>query len=107
MKAVIVQTTTSNEEEAKNIAEILIKYKLAACIQLKEIESIYNWDGKLWCERETLLSIKTKKELFSKVKSKILELHSYDTPEIIELDISNISEDYLKFIKENTIWVIF
>ncbi|MCT7483646.1 divalent-cation tolerance protein CutA [Aliarcobacter cryaerophilus] len=103
MKAVIVQTTTSNEEEAKKIAKILIQDKLAACVQLKEIESLYNWDGKLCCERETLLSIKTKKELFSKVKSKILELHSYDTPEIIELDISNISEDYLKFIKENTI----
>ena len=103
MKAVIIQTTTSSKEEAKNIAEILIKYKLAACVQLKDIESLYNWDGKLCCERETLLSIKTKKELFSKVKSKILELHSYDTPEIIELDISNISENYLKFIKENTI----
>ena len=103
MKAVIVQTTTSNEEEAKKIAKILIQDKLAACVQLKDIESLYNWDGKLCCERETLLSIKTKKELFSKVKSKILELHSYDTPEIIELDILNISEDYLKFIKENTI----
>ena len=103
MKAIIVQTTTSNEEEAKRIAKILIQDKLAACVQLKDIESLYNWDGKLCCERETLLSIKTKKELFSKVKSKILELHSYDTPEIIELDISNISEDYLKFIKENTI----
>ncbi|MGJ0343172.1 divalent-cation tolerance protein CutA [Aliarcobacter cryaerophilus] len=103
MKAVIVQTTTSNEEEAKKIAKILIQDKLAACVQLKDIESLYNWDGKLCCERETLLSVKTKKELFSKVKSKILELHSYDTPEIIELDISNISEDYLKFIKENTI----
>lgn len=103
MKTVIVQTTTSNEEEAKKIAKILIQDKLAACVQLKDIESLYNWDGKLCCERETLLSIKTKKELFSKVKSKILELHSYDTPEIIELDISNISEDYLKFVKENTI----
>ena len=103
MKAVIVQTTTSNEEEAKKIAKILIQDKLAACVQLKDIESLYSWDGKLCCERETLLSIKTKKELFSKVKSKILELHSYDTPEIIELDISNISENYLKFIKENTI----
>lgn len=103
MKAVIVQTTTSNKEEAKKIAKILIQDKLAACVQLKDIESLYNWDGKLCCESETLLSIKTKKELFSKVKSKILELHSYDTPEIIELDISNISEDYLKFIKENTI----
>ena len=103
MKAVIIQTTTSSYEEAKKIAKILIQDKLAACVQLKDIESLYNWDGKLCCERETLLSIKTKKELFSKVKSKILELHSYDTPEIIELDISNISEDYLKFIKENTI----
>lgn len=103
MKAVIVQTTISNEEEAKKIAKILIQDKLAACVQLKNIESLYNWDGKLCCERETLLSVKTKKELFSKVKSKILELHSYDTPEIIELDISNISKDYLKFIKENTI----
>ena len=103
MKTVIVQTTTSNEEEAKKIAKILIQDKLAACVQLKDIESLYNWDDKLCCERETLLSIKTKKELFSKVKSKILELHSYDTPEIIELDISNISENYLKFIKENTI----
>ena len=103
MKVVIVQTTTSNEEEANKIAKILIQDKLAACVQLKDIESLYNWDGKLCCERETLLSIKTKKELFSKVKSKILELHSYDTPKIIELDISNISEDYLKVIKENTI----
>ena len=103
MKAVIVQTTTSNEEEAKKIAKILIQDKLAACVHLKDIESLYNWDGKLCCESETLLRKKKKKELFSKVKSKILELHSYDTPEIIELDISNISEDYLKFIKENTI----
>ncbi len=103
MKEVIVKTTTSNEEEAQKIAKILIQDKLAACVQLKDIESLYNWDGKLCCERETLLSIKIKKELFSKVKSKILELHSYDTPEIIELDISNISENYLKFIKENTI----
>src|SRR5574344_828586 len=103
MKTDIVQTTISSKEKPKKIAKILIQDKLAACVQLKDIESLYNWDGKLCCERETLLSIKTKKELFSKVKSKILELHSYDTPEIIELDISNISEDYLKFIKENKI----
>ena len=77
MKAVIVQTTTSNEEEAKKIAKILIQDKLAACVQLKDIESLYNWGGKLCCERETLLSIKTKKELFSKVKSKILDFLNF------------------------------
>lgn len=103
MKAVIIQTTISSKEEAKKIAKILIEGKLAACVHLKEIEAIYSWDNALCCENETLLSIKTKKELFFKVKSKILELHSYDVPEIIEIDISNISENYLKFIKENTI----
>ena len=71
MKAVIVQTTTSNEEEAKKkIAKILIQDKLAVCVQLKDIESLYNWDGKLCCERETLLSIKTKKSFFLKLKAK-------------------------------------
>ncbi|MBL3521018.1 divalent-cation tolerance protein CutA [Arcobacter lanthieri] len=103
MNCVVIQTTCSSKNEAKNIAKILVEDKLAACIQLMEIDSIYNWEHKLCCDNETLLNIKTKKELFSKVKSKILELHSYDVPEIIEIDISNISEDYLKFIKENTI----
>ena len=46
MKAVIIQTTTSSKEEAKKIAKILIQDKLAACIKLKDIESLYNWDGK-------------------------------------------------------------
>ena len=103
MSMVIIQTTCGSKEEAKNIAYTLISKKLAACVQLKDIESIYSWKNEICCDNETLLIIKTKKELFSKVQSKILELHSYDVPEIIEIDISNISEDYLKFIKENTI----
>ena len=103
MKAVIVQTTISNEEEAKKIAKILIQDKLAACVQLKDIESLYNWDDKLCNDFETLLNIKTIKENFEKIKSKILELHSYDLPEIIQLDITNASEEYLKFIGDNTI----
>ena len=49
----------------------------------------YQWKNEICCDNETLLIIKTKKELFSKVQSKILELHSYDVPEIIEIDISN------------------
>ncbi|RBQ30755.1 divalent-cation tolerance protein CutA [Aliarcobacter vitoriensis] len=103
MNCVVIQTTCSSKDEAKNIAKALVESKLVACVQLFEIESIYNWEDKLCCQNETLLNIKTKKVNFSKIKSKILELHSYDVPEIIEIDISNISEDYLKFIKENTI----
>lgn len=103
MKATIVKTTCASKDEARYIANVLVKEKLAACVQLNEIESIYFWKDEICSDNETLLSIKTKKELFLKVQSRILELHSYDIPQIIELEISNISEDYLKFIKENTI----
>lgn len=103
MKATIVKTTCASKDEARYIANVLVKEKLAACVQLNEIESTYFWKDEICSDNETLLSIKTKKELFLKVQSRILELHSYDIPQIIELEISNISEDYLKFIKENTI----
>ena len=98
----LIQTTCASKTEAKNIAKVLIDAKLAACVQLSQIESFYNWNEEFCCDEETLLSIKTKKENFEKVKSKINEYHSYDVPEIIEIDISNSSKKYLKFIEANT-----
>ena len=103
MNPIIVQTTCSSKQEAKIIAKALIEEKLAACVQMYEIESFYNWKNEFCCDNETLLNIKTIKENFEKIKSKILELHSYDLPEIIQLDITNASEEYLKFIGDNTI----
>ena len=103
MKIVLIQTTCGTKEEARKIAKVLIEEKLAACIQMFEIESFYNWNNEFCCDNETLLNIKTRKDNFEKIKSRILELHSYDLPEIIQLDITNASEEYLKFIGENTI----
>ncbi|MDN5064088.1 divalent-cation tolerance protein CutA [Aliarcobacter butzleri] len=103
MKTIVIQTTCSSEEEAENIAKILIEEKFAACVQLSQIKSFYNWDNEFCSDKETLLNIKTRKKHFKKIKSKIKELHSYDVPEIIQLDISKSSKKYLKFIKDNTI----
>ncbi|MDH1975958.1 divalent-cation tolerance protein CutA [Aliarcobacter butzleri] len=103
MKTIIIQTTCSSEEEAENIAKILIEEKFAACVQLSQIKSFYNWDNQFCSDKETLLNIKTRKKHFKKIKSKIKELHSYDVLEIIQLDISKSSKKYLKFIKDNTI----
>ncbi|WP_323659596.1 divalent-cation tolerance protein CutA [Aliarcobacter butzleri] len=103
MKTIIIQTTCSSEEEAENIAKILIEEKFAACVQLSQIKSFYNWDNEFCSDKETLLNIKTRKKHFKKIKSKIKELHSYDVPEIIQLDISKSSKKYLKFIKDDTI----
>lgn len=103
MKTIIIQTTCFSLEEAKNIAKVLCDEKLAACVQLNKIDSFYNWKDEFCNTKEILLNIKTRKKLFKKVKSKIKELHSYDVPEIIQIDIKKVEKNYLKFIKENTI----
>ncbi|MDY0180069.1 divalent-cation tolerance protein CutA [Aliarcobacter skirrowii] len=102
MNITIVKTTCKDKKEAKNISKSLVKDKLAACVQMQKIKSIYFWNNKLCEDKEILLSIKTKKSLFSQVKDRILELHSYEVPQIIELEITNISENYKKFIEKNT-----
>lgn len=102
IKIIIVQTTCDNKKEAKEIAKVLLKNKLAACIQISKINSFYTWKNELCDEKEFLLSIKTKKENFKKIKRKIKEIHSYDLPEIISIDISNASKEYTKFIEDNS-----
>ena len=102
MNITLIQTTCASKIEAKNIAKILIDEKLAACVQLSEIESFYNWNDEFCCDYEILVNIKSKKENFEKIKSTIKEHHSYDVPEIIEIDITNSSKKYSKFIDENT-----
>ncbi|WP_424688955.1 MAG: divalent-cation tolerance protein CutA [Halarcobacter ebronensis] len=101
MKLLLVQTTCASKDEAKKIARVLIEKELAACIQMSKIESYYMWKNEFCDDEEILLSIKTKKENFKKIKSKIKELHSYDVPEIIGLDISDVSKEYKKFIEKN------
>lgn len=102
MKIIIIQTTCKDKKEAKKIAKVLLKEKLAACIQISLVDSFYMWKNEICNEGENLLSIKTKKENFKKIQRKIKEIHSYDLPEIISFDITNVSSEYKKFIKQNT-----
>lgn len=103
MKVILIQTTCSTKKEAKLIARNLIQNRLAACIQITKTDSFYMWEEEFCEDKEYLLNIKTKKENFKKIKSKIKELHSYDLPEIINFNIDNCSKEYKNFIGENTI----
>mgnify|MGYP001569025732 CR=1 FL=1 len=100
---IIVFVTASKEEEAVKIANSIVDAKLAGCVNIvKNIRSIYRWQGKTEDENEVLMIIKTKKNLFQNLKKSIKELHSYSVPEIIALPITEGSEDYLKWLDEET-----
>jgi len=97
----IIITTTPNKELAKKIAKMLVEKRLAACGQMFPIESIYHWQGKINEDNEIMLFIKSKTELLDKIKALIIENHTYEVPEIIQIPITDGLPDYLKWIDES------
>lgn len=99
----VILVTSSSIEEAKQIAHKLVENKLAACVNIiPKIISVYSWQEKINEDEEYLLVVKSRKNLFKKIKKAILEIHSYDVPEIIMLSIKKGHKDYLKWIKKET-----
>ena len=99
----IILTSAGSQEEAGKIAYALVERKLAACVNIvPRIESVYRWQGKVETAEEWLLLIKTQAELFERVRDAIKELHSYDLPECVMLEVNGGSQEYLGWIDENT-----
>ncbi len=97
----LVMTTCPNREEAQKIAEVLVLEGLAACVQIKQVESFFKWEGKLQCEKEYLFYIKTRDSHYQAVEERIMKLHSYEVPEIVKLNIETGLETYLNWIDES------
>jgi len=98
----IVLTTAGSQEEARKIAGALVEQRLAACVNiLPAVESVYRWQGKVETATEWLLLIKTLDGSFDRVCQAVKELHSYDLPECIVLEVPAGSPEYLKWIAEN------
>ena len=102
-KVRIVLTTTGSRDEAAKIAHALVERRLAACVNIvSQIESVYRWQDKLETATECLLIIKTQAAAFERVRDAIKELHSYDLPECVMLEIAAGSSAYLHWIRDNT-----
>jgi periplasmic divalent cation tolerance protein len=97
-----IYITTKDEEEARRIGKTLVEEKLAACVNIHPIKSIYRWGGGIEEEEETALLVKTKAELADEVIERVKELHSYEVPCIVSLPIEKGNPAYLKWIKEST-----
>lgn len=103
MEYVVIYCTVPNRKEGRDIARILVESNLASCVNIiDKVESIFSWDGEICEEKEAMLIIKTKKELFGKINHSIHRLHSYNVPEVIAVPIIEADETYLKWISHET-----
>ena len=95
----VVYITTPPGEEAQRLAGALVQEKLAACVnRIAGVESTYTWEGRVERDTEDLLIVKTRADLFDRLKERVQALHGYDVPEIIAVPIVQGSESYLEWI---------
>ncbi len=100
-KAVILSTVGS-EEEASRIAGALVERRLAACVNVVPgVKSTYRWKGSVETAGEWLLVIKTARDRFEAVRAAIRELHSYEVPEVVMIDVADGDAAYLRWIDES------
>jgi len=98
----IILSTAGSESEARKIAEVLIERRLAACVNIvSQVNSVYRWGGKVEQADEHLLLVKTVREREEQVRAAIRELHSYEIPECIAIQIEGGSAEYLKWIEDS------
>ncbi len=103
MKNLLVITTFPDADTARQIGTALVQKQLAACVNITPgIESIFQWKGKLDYEPEVLALFKTSEEAYPALEAALLELHPYDLPEVIAIEIAQCSKPYLDWIREST-----
>ena len=94
-----VVLVTAPVQEAKTIAKKVVEERLAACVNVvPKVESYYIWEGKLEEDSEALLIIKTVGHNLDALEKRVKELHSYDVPEFIAIQVQEGSEEYLSWI---------
>ncbi|MCL2185686.1 MAG: divalent-cation tolerance protein CutA [Treponema sp.] len=99
-KYAMVITTCPSEKEAKEIAQMLLEKKLAACVQLFPINSYYIWKNEINSDNEITLFIKCNHSFYQKIEDAIKAVHSYEVPEIIMLPVIDGFKKYLGWIDE-------
>lgn len=101
----LVYITTSNKQEAKSIGRTLVEEELAACVNIVDgMESIYQWKGEIVEDQETILIAKTPYHNVKDLTDRVKELHSYDCPCVISLQLTEQegNEEYQHWLIKNS-----
>ena len=90
-------------EKAEALASALVERRLAACVNIVgPIRSVYRWKDAIEREQEYLLLIKTTAERAADLAAAFSEVHPYELPERVEVNIEGGSEAYLDWLSAQT-----
>jgi periplasmic divalent cation tolerance protein len=93
-------TTFPSEEDAARAMRVLLEERLIACANLLPgARSLFPWQGKLEDTRETFVVMKTRKQDWTAMMSRLHELHPYQIPECIAVRVAAGSPAYLEWLE--------
>lgn len=96
----LIYITTSGSSESKKIAKTLLEEKLVACTNIiPQINSFYLWKGEIEEDNESLLVAKTMDDKVHEVIRRVEEIHSYQTPCILQVEVKKGSKSYLQWME--------
>lgn len=99
-EALIAFTTFANEEDAARVARALVEERLVACANLLPgARSLYRWQGRPQDEREVVVLLKTRKQDWTALLSRLHELHPYETPELLAVRVAAGAPRYMAWLE--------
>ncbi len=85
--------------KAEDIAKTLVIEKIASCVNIiPGVKSFYYWQGRLCEEHEDTMLIKISKENIPHLYERLKTLHPYEVPEIVELNVADANQSYVKWV---------
>jgi periplasmic divalent cation tolerance protein len=101
---IVVLSACDSEEQATRLARHLVELRLAACVNIVAgARSVYRWKGAMEEAAEWILVIKSRRDLFSSLRSEIAKIHSYEVPELLALPVVEGAESYLAWMDRELI----
>ncbi|MBE0520872.1 MAG: divalent-cation tolerance protein CutA [Candidatus Methanoperedenaceae archaeon] len=97
----LVYITAGNMEEAREIGKKLVEERLAACVNLFPVSSIFRWKGNIDEAEEVAIIAKTTSVKVKDIETRVKELHSYDVPCVVSFNMEEGSKEYLDWIGES------
>ena len=101
-EVMVVYVTAPGAEAAEALASALLAADAVACCNLSPVKSMYTWKGKVEKDDETLMMMKTRRGKLEDVKRIVKEVHEYDVPEVIAVEVKGGSDEYLNWVRDET-----
>ena len=97
---IIAYVPCGSEKEAEKISKVLVEEKLAACANIIESDSIFEWKKKPKRAKEWVILAKTVPEKFERLKARVERIHTYETPCILAIPVVDANDKYADWVRK-------